>query len=79
MIGIADLVALVKNNIPDAEVNVLDKTGMHDHFIVHVVSSKFESLAIMDRHRMVQDSLNAAMRDGRIHAVEIKTSVPANA
>ncbi|MFQ5716356.1 MAG: BolA/IbaG family iron-sulfur metabolism protein [Nitrospinales bacterium] len=33
----------------------------------------------MDRHRMVQDSLNAAMRDGRIHAVEIKTSVPANA
>lgn len=79
MISIADLIALVKNNIPDAEVSVLDKTGMQDHFMVHVVSSQFEPLAIMDRHRLVQDSLNAAMRDGRIHAVEIKTAVPANA
>jgi len=30
----------------------------------------------MDRHRKVQDALNPAMQDGRIHAAEIKTATP---
>ncbi len=32
MIGIPDLIDLVKVELPDAEVNVMDKTGMQDHF-----------------------------------------------
>ncbi|MGY8986875.1 MAG: BolA/IbaG family iron-sulfur metabolism protein, partial [Sphingomonadales bacterium] len=76
MISIADLIDIVKVAVPDAEVNVLDKTGMKDHFIIHVTSAAFEELAIMDRHRKVQDALNPAMQDGRIHAAEIKTAVP---
>lgn len=76
MIGIPDLIQLVKDNISDAEVNVMDKTGMSDHFIIHVTSGEFESKNIMERHRMVQDCLNPAMQDGRIHAAEIKTAVP---
>jgi len=78
MINVPDLIDLVRKTIPDAEVNVLDKTGMSDHFIIHVVSEKFEDLNIMDRHRLVQDSIAAAMQDGRVHAAEIKTDVPAN-
>jgi len=76
MISIADLIDLVKTAVPDAEVNVLDKTGMKDHFIIHVTSATFEDLGIMDRHRKVQDALNPAMQDGRIHAAEIKTATP---
>ena len=38
--------------------------------------SFFEELGIMDRHRKVQDALNPAMQDGRIHAAEIKTATP---
>jgi len=74
MISIPDLIGLVKTAVPDAEVNVMDKTGMSDHFIIHVVSPSFEELGIMDRHRKVQDALNPAMQDGRIHAAEIKTA-----
>ena len=70
------LINLVKIAVPDAEVNVLDKTGMSDHFIIHVTSAAFEELGIMDRHRKVQDALNPAMQDGRIHAAEIKTATP---
>jgi acid stress-induced BolA-like protein IbaG/YrbA len=76
MIRIPDLIALVKEKLPDAEVNVMDKTGMSDHFIIHVVSKEFESMDLMARHRAVQESLNAAMQDGRVHAAEIKTATP---
>ena len=41
MISIPDLAALVKESIPDAEVEILDKTGMSDHFIIHVTSATF--------------------------------------
>lgn len=76
MIKIPDLIQLITDHIPDAEVNVMDKTGMSDHFIIHVVSKEFDGLNIMDRHRKVQGCLADAMADGRVHAAEIKTDVP---
>ena len=76
MINVSDIIELIKQDIPDAEVNVLDKTGMSDHYLIHVVSKSFEEIGIMDRHRKVQDSLSSAMKDGRLHAAEIKTAVP---
>ena len=77
MIRIPNLIELVQAKIPDAEVNAMDKTGMSDHFIIHVVSKEFEGKNVMERHRMVQGCLNDAMKDGRVHAAEIKTDVPA--
>ena len=76
MISIEDLVGLVTNKIPDAEVDVMDKTGMKDHFMIHVTSKVFEDMDLMARHRTVQEILNPAMQDGRIHAAEIKTATP---
>ena len=76
MISIPDLIGIVKAAVPYAEVNVMDKTGMSDHFIIHVVSASFEDLGIMDRHRKVQDALNPAMADGRVHEEKKKTAVP---
>ncbi len=76
MIRIPDLIQLITDKISDAEVNVMDKTGMSDHFVIHVTSKVFADVGIMDRHRMVQDCLSDAMADGRVHAAEIKTDVP---
>lgn len=76
MIKVPDLIQLITQNITDAEVNVLDKTGMQDHFIIHVTSREFEGKNVMERHRMVQNCLNPAMQDGRLHAAEIKTAAP---
>ncbi len=76
MISIEDLVGLVTSKISDAEVNVMDKTGMKDHFIIHVTSSIFKDMDLMARHRAVQEILTPAMQDGRIHAAEIKTATP---
>ena len=76
MISIPDLAALVKGSIPDAEVEILDKTGMSDHFIIHVTSATFEPMDLMARHRAVQAVVNQAMEDGSVHAAEIKTALP---
>ena len=76
MISIEDLVGLVTSKIPDAEVNVMDRTGMKDHFMIHVTSATFKDMDLMARHRTVQEILTPAMQDGRIHAAEIKTATP---
>jgi len=75
MINPQELTELIQLDLPDARVDVLDKTGMSDHFIIRVVSAQFETVPLMDRHRMVMKSLQAAMQDGRLHAAEIQTAV----
>jgi len=74
----ANLQALVKEAFPEAHVEVFDKTGVQDHYIVFVSDASFASLNAMARHRAVYAALNPALADGRLHAVEIKTQVPAS-
>lgn len=57
---------------PDAEVSVEDRTGTLDHFNVRIVSDFFKGKNLLDRHRMVYQALDEPMKDGRIHALEIK-------
>ncbi len=75
MIAVADVETLIRAAFPDAEVLVLDKTGMSDHFMIHVKSAAFAAMGIMDRHRAVMNALQPAYADGRLHAAEIQTSV----
>jgi stress-induced morphogen len=77
MISPQDITELVQAQMPDAEVGVMDRTGMQDHYIIHVVSEAFKGKGVMDRHRMVYAALEPAMKDGRLHAAEIKTELPA--
>jgi stress-induced morphogen len=69
------LVALIRAEIPDAEVDVVDRTGTMDHFNVTVRSRAFAGRSPIDQHRMVYGALRSAMKDGRVHAVELKTHV----
>ena len=57
---------------PDAKVTINDRTGTSDHFNVWVVSDFFKEKNLLDRHRMIYQALDEPMRDGRIHALEIK-------
>ncbi len=71
-----EIADLVKKAIPDAQVQVEDMTGTGDHFQISVVSSAFKGKTLIDQHRLVQESLQMAFEDGRIHAVQIKTQTP---
>ncbi len=73
---LSEIADLVRKAIPDAQVQVEDMTGTGDHFQISVVSSVFKGKMLIDQHRLVQESLQVAFEDGRIHAVQIKTRTP---
>ena len=68
------LESLLREAFPNAaELAVEDRTGGGDHFQVVVVSPRFEGLSLLDQHRLVNDALDAPLRDGTIHELRIKT------
>jgi len=72
MMTFDDLSTQLQEALGDAEVSVIDRTGTMDHFTVKVISDTFEGKNLLDRHRMIYQALDAAMKDGRIHALEIQ-------
>ena len=72
MISQENLIQYVRKALPDADVTVTDRTGTMDHFMIRVVSDDFNGKGLLDRHRMVYQALDEPMKDGRIHALEIK-------
>ncbi|WP_447979207.1 BolA/IbaG family iron-sulfur metabolism protein [Candidatus Nitrospira bockiana] len=66
------LTSYLKRALPDAEVTVTDRTGTMDHLSVRVVSDLFKGKNLLDRHRMIYQALDEPMKDGRIHALELK-------
>ncbi len=61
----------VRKSMPDALVTVTDRTGTMNHLKVSVVSAAFAGKNLLDRHRMIYQALDAPMKDGRIHALEL--------
>jgi len=76
MITSETLTAYVRKAIPDATVAVTDRTGAMDHLSIRVVSDLFKGKNLLDRHRLIYDALGEPMKDGRIHALEIKAETP---
>ena len=75
MIDEATMVALIRETLPDAQVQIWDRTGTMDHFDVLIRSNAFAGKSLLDRHRMVEKTLKPARDDGRIHALAIKTDL----
>jgi stress-induced morphogen len=61
----------VRKSMPDAVVTVTDRTGTMNHLKVSIVSAAFAGKNLLDRHRMIYQALDAPMKDGRIHALEL--------
>ncbi len=75
-----DVIVLhLRQRMPDAEVTLVDRTGTMDHYQVRVVSGLFRGKSRLDRQRLVYQALDAPMKDGRIHALEIKAQTPEEA
>ncbi|HEY6234382.1 MAG TPA: BolA/IbaG family iron-sulfur metabolism protein [Candidatus Elarobacter sp.] len=67
------ITAMLRQTMPDAQVQVYDMTGTMDHLEVFVRSKAFAGVSPLDRHRMVEKALAPARADGRIHALQIRT------
>ncbi len=68
--------AMIKDGLPDAEIQIQDLTGGGDHYQVVVVSSHFEGKTLVQQHQLVYGAVNQAMTTEAIHALALKTYTP---
>ncbi len=75
MIDNDGLERLIRAQLPDAEIGIVDRTGTMDHFNVTVRSHAFNGRTLIEQHQLVYGALKSALKDGRVHAVELTTIV----
>ena len=79
MITSEELIGLIQAALPQAAVHASDWTGTRDHYDVRVEWSGFDGVPLIDQHRLVYAAVDAALKDGRLHAIQIKTQTPRTA
>ncbi len=65
---------MIQTGIAGSEVTAVDMTGSKDHFRVQVTAAAFAGKPLLEQHRMVQKFVQAAIDDGRIHAISFITT-----
>jgi len=76
MVAPEEVKEMVEQAFPNGKVTVTDMTGGSDHFEIVVVASDFSGKMLVEQHQMVQKAVKAALDNGRIHAIAIKTYTP---
>lgn len=71
----SEIVQMIKEAIPDAEVQIEDLRGDGDHFAAYVRSAEFKGKTRVQQHQMVYKALQGRMGN-ELHALALQTSVP---
>lgn len=71
----AEIEALIKAKLPDAEVTIQDLAGDGDHYAAVIVSESFRGKTKVQQHQLVYDALRGNM-GGALHALALQTSAP---
>ncbi len=67
-----DIAMMIKEALPDAEVEIRDLAGDGDHYAATVTSSAFKGLPKVKQHQMVYAALKGNM-GGVLHALALTT------
>ena len=71
----AEIEALIKAALPDAQVTIEDLAGDGDHYAATVVSEAFRGKSRVQQHQLVYAALRGRM-GGELHALALQTSAP---
>ena len=71
----AEIEALIRAALPDADVTITDLAGDGDHYAAHVTSPSFAGQSRVARHKAVYAVLGERM-GGVLHALQLTTAVP---
>ena len=71
----AEIEALIKAALPDAQVTIEDLAGDGDHYAASVVSEAFRGKSRVQQHQIVYGALQGRM-GGVLHALALTTSAP---
>ena len=66
---------LIKEALPDADVEIRDMAGDGDHYAAVVTSPAFKGKSRVQQHQMVYAALQGKMGD-ELHALALQTSAP---
>ena len=69
---------LIKQALPDAEVEIRDLAGDGDHYAARVVAPEFAGLSRVAQHKLVYEALGGRM-GGALHALQLTTQAPTSA
>lgn len=67
-----DIISMIKADIPDAQVELIDLAGDGDHYKAVITSSVFEGKSRIAQHQMVYAALKGKM-GGELHALALET------
>ncbi len=70
-----EMIRILKEALPGAEVKAQDLTGGGDHWQVSIVSKQFEGLGMVAQHQLVYKALGDRMKK-EIHALALSTKSP---
>jgi stress-induced morphogen len=66
---------LIREGLPDAQVEITDLAGDGDHYAARVVSAAFKGLPRVRQHQLVYAALQGRM-GGELHALALTTAAP---
>ena len=69
---------LIKEGLPDAEVNIQDLRGDGDHYAAQVVSAEFSGKSRVQQHQLVYKALQGRIGN-ELHALQLQTNAPGEA
>ncbi len=75
MITTQEVTFLIRQTLPDAQIDIKDMGG-GDHLEINVISEKFSGLSLVQQHQLVYGALKKELRTETIHALALKTSIP---
>ncbi|MBI2234356.1 MAG: BolA family transcriptional regulator [Micavibrio aeruginosavorus] len=68
--------SLIRQGIPDAQVQITDLRGDGEHYSAYIVAESFRGKSRVQQHQMVYAALQGKMGT-ELHALAIQTAVPA--
>ncbi len=66
---------MVTNQLPDANVKIMDLTGGGDHLSICVTSDEFKGKMLLAQHQLVMDIFKEELKSNTIHALQVKTKI----
>jgi stress-induced morphogen len=70
-----DIERFIKEDLPDAQIEIKDLAGDGNHYAATVISSAFKGKSRVQQHQMVYAALKGNM-GGVLHALALTTAVP---
>lgn len=73
-----DILALLRAEFPDAEIELIDLAGDNNHWKAVITSAAFTGLNRVKQHQLVYASLKGKMdgANGELHALALETKAP---